>query len=143
MLDAHRFQPRGFLAGEMPFDPLQDESDLCLTVPRPVEAVFDESFPEFDVLRISTPGQDRSYSGQDARMGLPPDLIVKTGKYFIELIGRDETDESTDDLILDHANDRREFTCGESPRLQVVVTAEQEGVSRRDIEPFQGRKRFR
>src|SRR5213080_4721461 len=106
MFDAHRLQPRGFFTGKIPFDPLQDESNLCLAVPRPVEAVLDESFAEFDVFRVSAPGEDRSYTGQDARVGLPPDLIVKTGKYFIELIRRDETDESTDDVILDHAHDR-------------------------------------
>ena len=83
MLDAYRLQPRRFFTGEMPFNPLQDESDLCLTVPRPVEAVLDEGFAEFDVLRVSTPGQDRSYAGQDARVGLPSDLIVKTGKILL------------------------------------------------------------
>ena len=32
---------------------------------------------------------------------------------------------------------------GEPSRLQVVVAAEQEGIRRRDVEPFQGRKRLR
>src|SRR5262249_22642290 len=122
MFDAHRLQLRGLFTGEMPLDPLQDESNFRLTVPRPVEAVLDQSFAEFDVLRVPTPSQDGSDAGQDARVGLPPDLVIEPWEYLVKLIRRNEADESTDHVILDHANDRRELGCRESPRLQLIVT---------------------
>jgi hypothetical protein len=42
VFDAYRFQLWRLLAGEMLFNPLQDESDLRLSVTRTVKTVFDE-----------------------------------------------------------------------------------------------------
>jgi hypothetical protein len=127
----------------MPLNSLQDESDLCLTITRPVEAVFDKGLAEFDVLGVSAPGQNRSHPGEYAGVCLPSDLVIKTRKNLVELIRRDEADESANDVILDHTDHRREFIRGEPARLHIVVTAKQEWIYRRHIKPSQGRERLR
>src|SRR4051794_3384148 len=103
MFDCHCLQPWWFFGGEMSFNSLQDKSDLCLTIPGPVEAVLDKCLAEFDVLRVSASGENRLHSGKYAGVRLPLDLVIESGKDLVELIRRHAAYESTDHVILNHA----------------------------------------
>jgi len=80
--------------------------------------------------------------GQDVRVGLSPDLIVKTGKILLKLIGRDEADKATRRSFRSHVRPMRNRV----QRVAPTPGRRSSGVGRiscRDVETLQGGERLR